>query len=443
MLTLLLMIGATDRSAAQSAYTEMRDTLADGTPYLIRVPDDWNGTLLRDLDYASQGLDQPRGEAGAFLLERGFALAGTARHRLRRQQYDPAGEIAKLDRVLDLFEEHFPEPQRVIHMGCSGGGHVTLAVAEDFAGRVDGALSMGAHTPVWLMNTGLDGWFVLKALIAPELPIESLPEDHTEIAFAWRRALHAAQRTAEGRARIALAFTVGQWPAWGATTYDPEPEPDPRDADALQRSMYQTVLEAAAYPGGRSRFMFEQAGGGQLSWNTGVDYARYFKNGDPRYRRAVRELYRDAGLDLDADLAALEASPRVAADPAALEFWNSPGRTVVGQPRIPVLRIHEVGDLRVPVSLVGGYESLVKANGKEDLLRTAFVRAVGHCEWTPAEVAASLETLILRLDRGHWGSTDADTLNQRAAAYEAGVSRFTRFDGPEAYNRGWTPEERR
>ena len=96
------------------------------------------------------------------------AVSGTARHERRRVgNYGPAREIAHLNTVLDLFEERFRDPDRVIQYGCSGGGYVALAVAEQFADRVDGTVALGAYSPVWFMNTMLDGWFVRHAQRTP------------------------------------------------------------------------------------------------------------------------------------------------------------------------------------------------------------------------------------------------------------------------------------
>ena len=196
----------------------------------MRVPASWNGTVIRDLDYASNAGSRDSWRNYSYLLAKGYALIGTGRHSLRAFRYDPAVEIANLDRVLDMFDKRFRRPDRVIQLGCSGGGAVTLGVAEDFSSRIDGAVAMAAHIPVWQMNTFLDGWFTLKALIAPDLPVVDLPfepsgEIRRDIPEAWRRAINAAQQTPEGRARIALAFTLGQWPAWvnGLT-----PQPAPR-----------------------------------------------------------------------------------------------------------------------------------------------------------------------------------------------------------------------
>lgn len=439
----------TDSAGAQVSYTEEGGTLDDGTRYLIRVPSNWNGTLIRDLDYATGA----NGQRYLYLLEQGFAVSGTARHERRWAGfYDPAREIRHLDTVLDLFEARFRKPDRVIQYGCSGGGAVGLAVAEDFSDRVDGVIATGAHVQVWLMNTMLDGWFVLKTLIAPDLTIVDLPDEpglrpqHVPIAFAWRQAIDDAQKTPGGRARIALAVAIGQWPDWT----DPHiPNPDRNDVAALQQSMYLTLVHRYAAPGdigGRSRYMFENPAGlrsAQLSWNTDVDYGEFFENGNEAQKRAVRELYREAGLHLEADLEKLEKSPRISADTEALEYWSAPGRTVEGNPRVPLLRMHEIGDPVVAVSPVQGYDVLVLKNRKNELYRTAFVEAPTHCGFTIAETGAAIEVMMRRLDTGRWESTEPQDLNALAGSLdvEGTVSRFVPFEPyeNEKYNRTWTP----
>jgi hypothetical protein len=431
--------------AAQGEVAEQGGALPDGTDYLMRVPPNWNGTLIRDLDYAS-GAGHAR---WAHLLEKGYALSGTGRHRLRLFQYDPVREIANLDRVLELFEQRFRRPDRVIQYGCSGGGFVGLAVAENFSRRIDGVIASAAHIPVWQMNTFLDGWFVLKALAAPALPIVDLPAaasggaDHGtegELPERWRRAIDLAQQTAEGRARIALAFTIGQWPAWAGHRLTEQP--DLGDVAALQHSMYHTLFHNADNPGGEARIRKELAASGQqLSWNTDVDYRQFFDNGNERFKQAVRQLYREAGLDLDADLARVNAFPRVPASPYALEWWNMPGRTAKGNPGIPLLRLHEVGDQQVPLSLVEGYGDLIRANRKEDLYRLAVVNSPAHCNYTVAETMAAVETMMRRLDTGQWGSTEPDQLNRLAASLHGSAARFTSIEpfAQKKYNRTWAP----
>ena len=430
---------------AQAAFTEDGGALADGTQYPMRVPANWNGTLIRDLDYAS-GASNPRWPA---LLEKGYALAGTGRHRVRLYQYDPIREIANLDRVLTMFDARFNRPKRVIQYGCSGGGAVGLFIAEDFSNRIDGVIATAAHIPVWQMNTFLDGWFVLKALIAPDLAIVDLPiaaaggADHGtegDLPDSWRRAIDAAQQTPQGRARIALAFTIGQWPAWAGHRLTPQP--DAADVAELQHSMYHTLFHNADNPGGESRVRKELAASGQqLSWNTGVDYREFFENGNEAFKKAVRQLYQEAGLNLDADVARVSEFPRVKASPYALEWWNTKGRTAKGTPKVPLLRMHEVGDQQVPLSLVQGYEDLVRANGKDDLYRLAVVNSPAHCNYTAAETMAAVETMMRRLDTGRWDSTEPEQMNALARSLHASDARFTRIApfAQKKYNRTWAP----
>ena len=451
-MVILSLVGLTalpDEAAAQVTYTEEAGTLADGTRYAMRVPSNWNGTLIRDLDFVTRMMSNDARQID--MLIRGYAVAGTARHDRRWiGNYNPVREIAHLDTVLDLFEERFRKPDRVIQHGCSGGGHVTLAVAEHFSDRVDGAIAWGAHTPMWFWNTMLDGWFVLKALLAPDLKIIDLPREvaslrprYTPLVFAWRQVINAAQKTSQGRARLALAVTIGQWPDWVNSTV---PIADRDDVAALQQSMYRTLYEFSREPGGLSRFMFESAADHRLtqpSWNTDVDYSMFFDNGNEFNKRAVRQLYEEADLDLETDLNRINAFPRVSADAQALEFWRAPGRNVQGDPKIPVLRIHDIGDPYLPVSMVQGYSDQVRANGKDNLYRAVFTRAGTHCGFTVAESAAAIETLEHRLDTGSWGSTAPEQLNALAGSLdESSSSRFTSIDEYKVgqYNRTWTPD---
>jgi len=431
---------------AEAKFEEVGGKLSDGTEYLMRVPPNWNKTLVRDLDFVRK-----RDNAESlYLLNKGYAMSGLHRHPLRAFKYDPAREIMNLSKVQDIFSERFGKADRVIQHGCSGGGHVSLCVAEDFSDRVDGVIAWCAHTPVWLMNTFLDGWFSLKALIDPKLVITSLPRDAVygssghgmmgAIPIAWRNAIDAAQQTPEGRARIALSFTIGQWPA----CTDPVRQPDLEDVVWLQESMYHMLYRNAANPGGEARYMFENAAWGeQLSWNTGVDYVELFNNGNEFFKRAVRQLYQEAGLDLQTDLKRINEFPRLSASDFALDYWKAPGRNVVGNPMVPLLRLHSVGDYQVPPSLVEGYSNLVRANGKDDVYRPVYFNAPLHCKQNVAETAAAFAVMKHRLDTGIWGSTDPDELNKLAASLGASdIARFMNFDKYKQgkYNRAWVPK---
>lgn len=431
VVTLAASIDATRPAQAQAAFVEQSGSL-NGTPWRIRVPPSWNGVLISDLDYAGNA----DAERNMYFLSKGYAVSGTARRADRTTNYDPAREIQDLLAVIDMVSSGFGKPSRIIQYGHSGGGYVGIAMAEQVPHRIDGVVAGCAHGPVWLMNTMLDGWFVAQALIAPTLKIVDLPSfNNPDLTAAWRSALTAAQQTPQGRARIALAVALGQWPHW--TTGE---KPDPRDAQALQESMYQTMLLASAQVGGQSRYMFEQSGLGQPSWNTGIDYSDLFRNANEFHKQAVRELYRQAGLDLEADLARVNAAPRVNASPNALDYWSVPGRTYTGKPRVPVLRLHTIGDWQVPHSVVQGYDVAVRQNGLNAMYKTAFVDTVLHCTYSTAESAAAIEAVMERLDTGHWRSaTQPKKMNELGQSLHPSATRYIHFD-LEKYNRSWFPQ---
>ena len=63
--------------------------------------------------------------------------------------YDPAHEIHDIVSVLDIFESLFGKPERTSQMGCSGGGTITLAMAEIHPDRIDGAIAACGATSQW------------------------------------------------------------------------------------------------------------------------------------------------------------------------------------------------------------------------------------------------------------------------------------------------------
>ncbi|MBL0419072.1 hypothetical protein JI739_01810 [Ramlibacter sp. AW1] len=437
-----LLLGASQGALAQSTIcptniSEQQGILADGTPYGMRFPANWNGLLINDLDYFGA-----RASARTcYWLNRGYAVSGTNRHPLRSFQYDPAQEIRNLLQVVDLFSGTYGNPSRIVQYGHSGGGFVALGMSETQAHRIDGVVAGCAHEQVPLMNQMLDGWFVLQKLIAPELQITHFTDLAAVPALAvqWRAALTAAQATPIGRARIALAATIGQWPAWSSPAYAP---PSPQDLEALQQAMFDTAILNAGQPGGQSRFMSEHAGGvppaspRQLSWNTGVDYAKLFLQGENAYTRSVRELYRRAQADVADDLAVLDTSSRVQADPSAIAFWSEPGRTVHGTPQVPVLRFHTTGDNIVPPQIIDSYEQKMRAQQTHPrLYARTLVQAPGHCTFGAAESAAAMETLLQRIETGKWPSTRPADMNALATSLIPGSQpRFVEFR-PVTYSR--------
>src|SRR5207249_4084934 len=129
-----------------------------------------------------------------------------------------------------------------------------------------------------------------------------------------------------------------------------------------------------------------------------------------------------AGLDLKADLRALDAAPRIAADPAAVERAKK-NVAFNGKLQIPVLALNITGDSLAWSVYDTAYETIARREGKSDLLRMTYVHGPGHCGFNGAERIATFEAMIERLDTGRWPDTQPAALNARATAAASGAAR--------------------
>lgn len=72
----------------------------------------------------------------------------------------------------------------------------------------------------------------------------------------------------------------------------------------------------------------------------------------------------------------------------------TPVARVTGRPKVPVLTLHGIGDLLVPLSMEQIYAREVAAHHRSDLLVQRAIRSVDHCDFSPNEVADAWNSLI-------------------------------------------------
>ena len=357
-------------------------------------------------------------EARSVLLSRGYALAASA--------YSAGGWAlaeAPVDqmRVLDEFISRFGRPRRTIAWGSSMGGMVTLALAERHPDRIDAALPLcgSVSGSLGMLNTALDGAFAFRTLLAPDSGIRIVGvDDDRANAARVATALQAAWNTPQGRARVLLSAALAQLPAWS----DPaSPRPAADDFNAQAEQLRRTFAMGVFVP----RVDQEQRAGGVYGWNTGVDYRRVLRASP--LRQLVRHFYREAGLDLDADLATLDRAPRIEATASAVAYMRA-NFVPRGDWRVPVLTLQTIGDgLTVPATH-GGLEQITRAAGRARMLGQLWLERAGHCVFTAAELTAALSTLEHRLDTGGWSLAPAEVAARGATA--GGESRFIRHAAP-------------
>ncbi|MEV5313032.1 prolyl oligopeptidase family serine peptidase [Streptomyces sp. NPDC052610] len=429
----LLAVAAVPARAATDGGPRLQDTslegrLPSGAAYLMDVPAAWNGTVLlyshgyRPAGSPNPAQNAPSPQTRAALLADGYALIGSSYATTGWAITDAVPDQLA---TLDLFTERFGTARRTLAWGTSYGGLVTTTLAERHADRFDGTLSMCGLVQGGIANwnSTLDPVFALKTLLAPDsdIPLTGFAgqEAAQRAASALTTKVEAAQQTPAGRARIALAAALHGIPGHN----DPaQPEPGPTDWQARQANQYQALSGLLRMPAFGWRQEAESRAGGNPSWNTGVDYTAMLRR-SPLFKE-VTELYKEAGVPLRADLAALNRAPRVAADPSALR-WMRGTSVLTGRLRDPQLNIHTTGDALIPVQSESAHRRAATAAGSGGLLAQAYVDGPGHCTFTTGETLAALHTLEHRLATGRW-TADPATLNSRASAADPSTApRYT------------------
>jgi hypothetical protein len=397
-----------------------------GAANLVEVPNNWNGTLLLYSHGYTFGPANPARDVGdpitrAALLQQGFALAGSSYSTTgwALQQAFP-DQIA----LLDYFNATCGHPAQTIAWGHSLGGIITAGLVQLHPDRFAGALPMcgvlAGGVGTW--NQALDSSFAFSQLLTGgALPFVRVPPAQAQADFfAAEGAIQQAQTTAAGRARIALSAALADLPGW-FTSLSPEPASTDFAGQEFNQFLWQSQVDLAFAYFGRAEL--EARAGGNPSWNTGVDYhAQLAHSAD---RDEVKALYAAAGLDLNADLDALNDAPRVAADPGAVAYLSTNITFNGDLGGVPVLTMHTTGDGLVENQDEQSYLNAVRNAGDPQLLREIFVHRAGHCAFTPAETLTALATLLHRVKSGHWGNTDnPDGLNQAASALGPSLNVF-------------------
>ncbi len=305
--------------------------LIDGTPYDIRLPETWNGSLLiyshglRQVDpveadgpefeplaEAAPGLASDVDVVAEELLEQGYALAGAG---------SPTGgwaiedAIESITTVREAFVTNVGVPNRIYTWGQSLGGLAALRAGQD-NDWVSGSASMcgllGGLNPN--MDLALDAAVGVKALLEPELKLTgytSAKQARRNYDRAMKAVIAAAQDPlGEGLTKLQVIAAAAEVPTQTrtseGTTLDQQ-----RVAivENLSRVLARSTFE---------RFRVEEQLGGNPSTNIGVNYGARVTADEAALIDAVAGA-EGATLELVQQMAALPAveadlSARAAAD---------------------------------------------------------------------------------------------------------------------------------
>jgi pimeloyl-ACP methyl ester carboxylesterase len=361
----------------------------DGAKFRIRIPGNWNGTLLIYLQGSKTGaapaepLIAPPVLPGAPALEdtlisRGYGLAAS---EVTTTEWQQKAEVQDTFALVSYFRGRVGEPKRVILLGTSLGGLAALRLMEEAPRSFDGALAMcapAAGNPMRMDRT-LD--FALAYAT-----VFGWPEDK------WG----AIDDLKEG---LNFARDVNPVVPW--------PKPDGsnkgqweliRLASSLGSDAFWKTDPIQGVPGYVIEMLWTtQQRQSVESWAMGP----VVQNLDHGYGLRPDEKTYLASLGVNADelLAKLNSRPKIAPCARCRDFVYR-FATVRGALTKPVLTMHTTSDGLAEIDNEGFYRDAVESWGCSKNLAQAFVSGVGHCAFTGEQVLTALAALEKWLDTG-------------------------------------------
>jgi acetyl esterase/lipase len=366
-----------------------------GAGYRIEVPDNWNGDLVMWAHgYRGTGLELTvdNHPLRPLLIAQGFAWAASS---YSRNDYDIATGVQDTHALARRFNGLVGAPERVYITGASMGGHITAVSIEQYEDTYDAALPICGV----LGDYALFDYFLDFNAAAQQLGtgFSQYPVDAAEYIGVTVPAIKANLESVPGTWPFTLS-SDGQNHKNLTELRSGGERPNFDEAFGFWNS-----IPAAT---GAGNFLFELGlGDGTLPRAPGIGVDNidvvYQFDGDPTLTPDERALN--------------DGIVRVAADPQTFQDGLSQVPRITGDIVIPVLTLHNLGDLFVPVLNQVEYVERVTAKGKRDLLVQRAIRGVLHCDFTAAEFSRAFIDLVTWVETGAKPAGD-DFLDPAAVA---------------------------
>lgn len=348
----------------------------NGAEYIIRVPENWGGTLMVYAHGYTQPGSAPAAPGGIsmedYLLSKGYALAGS---RYQTNGWAVKEGITDTLSLTNFFKAKVGTPDQVILWGFSMGSVIAFESAEKHSATYDGVISacaVGAGTPrTW------DNAFTFALAY--------------DVAFGWPKEWGTSDNV-----RDDLVFNSEVFPVLlkqisdsnniGLFEFMRLVSGLPLDGFYSKQNMLFTDMFFLT----QARGELESRAGGPIVENTGHVYS--LSQAEMKYLTSL-------GLKVDQLLDKMNDRTDITAPKNARNYVKHYAE-YTGNIKIPVLTMHTVDDGLVLVNQEYEYRATVEAAGKESLLKQVYTNAVGHCEFSPAQLLASILAMEYWLTSG-------------------------------------------
>ncbi|MET7421577.1 prolyl oligopeptidase family serine peptidase [Dactylosporangium sp. NPDC005555] len=387
--------------------------IADGAAYRIEKPAAWNGELvLYAHGYRGPGttvyVDSP--SLRAHYLAKGFAWAASS---YQTNGYDVGQGVRDSYTLIDRFKERTGLRARSVYMtGASMGGHVTAVAIERHPQAFVAAMPVcGVLGDAELFDYFLDANVTAAALTGTTITFPEAPVDPSFQEVYRQQVARQVPLLGQGAGLTDLGRQ------WGRFVEQRSGGTRPGFGNAIA---YWSALPGIP-PLTTVPFLFGVYPG--LNGGTaGIADGNVTSNRLTLYQS-------DDSIWLNRD------ELRVNRDALRVDRTDLPSRDLTGvprvdgRPRVPVLSMHTIGDLFVPISMEQVYAKRAALQGRGTLFVSRAVRALGHCEFTVPELAQGFDDLVAWVRTGHRPAGDA-ILDRRAVAAADFGCRFTLTQRP-------------
>jgi len=366
---------------------------SDGAAYRIEVPPGWNGTLVM-FAHGFRGtgnvvwVDDP--QLRQYFVDHGFAWAASS---YALNGYDPGDGVVDTHDLLQAFPSVTGlRARQVIMSGLSMGGEITVAEIEAYKGEFAGAMPYCGV----LAGNDLFDYYLGANVTAAAL---------TGTTISYPATLAAGQAYAPGYQSAvqselpALGITPN--PATGGQTFTTDLT---RTGSLWAGTVEQ--LSGGTRPGFQSALGYWDGFGFAPLTHIPFLFGLYpglnggtlgFANGSVAGNEGTFYTFSDQPSTMLAQEMALNrAVLRVPVTATSSADALSPAElpAIQGDPGIPVLSIHGIGDLFVPFSMDQRYDELMVKHGQGGLFVDRAIREVTHCGYTANELSAGFSALV-------------------------------------------------